>query len=47
MFRGAELEHFVQDWKGYMIYVLTVNHQPIRNWAYRRLGKRAARPGDP
>ncbi|KAI1076621.1 hypothetical protein F5B20DRAFT_593892 [Whalleya microplaca] len=47
IFRGAELEHFVQDWNGYRIFLLVTNHQPVRNWAYRRLGKRRPRPNDP
>ncbi|RYP41504.1 hypothetical protein DL767_001009 [Monosporascus sp. MG133] len=47
VFRGAELEHFVEDWHGYRIFVACTNHQPVKNYAYRRLGRKPALPSDP
>ncbi|RYP67753.1 hypothetical protein DL771_007086 [Monosporascus sp. 5C6A] len=47
IFRGRELDHFVGDWKGYRIFVAVTNHQPVRNWVNRRLGKAPALPSDP
>ncbi|RYP39850.1 hypothetical protein DL767_001969 [Monosporascus sp. MG133] len=46
IFRGAELEHFVEDWHGYRIFVACTNHQPVRNWTNRRMGKAPALPSD-
>ncbi|KAI1264948.1 hypothetical protein F5Y18DRAFT_436380 [Xylariaceae sp. FL1019] len=39
LFRGAEMDHFVSDWAGYRIFLLFTNHQPVRRWAYRKMGK--------
>lgn len=47
IFRGSELEHFVEDWVGYRIFVACTIHQPVRNWAHRKLGKLPALPSDP
>ncbi|KAI0394287.1 hypothetical protein F5Y17DRAFT_466372 [Xylariaceae sp. FL0594] len=38
-FRGAEMEHFVTDWHGNRIFLLYTNHQPVRNFAHRVMGK--------
>jgi hypothetical protein len=46
MFRGAELEHFVSDWTGYRIFLLYTNHQPVRNYAHRIMGKLPPKPND-
>ncbi|KAI0482193.1 hypothetical protein GGR56DRAFT_684736 [Xylariaceae sp. FL0804] len=46
-FRGAELEHFVADWTGYRIFLLFTNHQPVRNYAHRVLGRLPPKPNDP
>ncbi|CAJ2507121.1 Uu.00g083070.m01.CDS01 [Anthostomella pinea] len=29
VFRGAEEEHFVRDWRGYRFFLLFTNHQPV------------------
>lgn len=47
MFRGRELEHFVEDWSGYRVFLICTNHQPVRNWAKRRMGQTPALPTDP
>ncbi|KAK8003857.1 cytoskeleton assembly control protein sla1 [Apiospora arundinis] len=47
IFRGRELEHFVHDWDGYRIFLLFTNHQPVRNYAYRKLGLLPPQPKDP
>ncbi|RYO98077.1 hypothetical protein DL764_007207 [Monosporascus ibericus] len=44
IFRGREFDHLVGDWKGYRIFVAVTNHQPVRNWVSRRLGKVPALP---
>ncbi|RYP46276.1 hypothetical protein DL768_007495 [Monosporascus sp. mg162] len=44
---GAELEHFVTDWTGYRIFLLFTNHQPVRNYAHRVLGKLPPKINDP
>ncbi|KAI3326295.1 hypothetical protein HD806DRAFT_442517 [Xylariaceae sp. AK1471] len=46
MFRGAEMEHFVSDWTGYRIFLLYTNHQPVRNYAHRIMGKLPPKPND-
>lgn len=46
MFRGAELEHFVANWEGYCAFLLFTNHQSVRNWAGRRVGKLPTLPDD-
>jgi hypothetical protein len=46
IFRGAELEHFVRDWSGYRVFLLYTNHQPVRNYVYRRMGKLPPKPND-
>lgn len=47
IFRGRELEHFVHDWDGYRIFLLFTNHQPVRNCAFRKLGRLPSKPNDP
>ncbi|KAK7752281.1 hypothetical protein SLS62_005817 [Diatrype stigma] len=47
MFQGRELEHFVGDWKGYRVFVAATNHQPIRDWFDRRVGRAPAVPSNP
>ncbi|KAK7911276.1 hypothetical protein PG985_013757 [Apiospora marii] len=47
MFRGRELEHFVHDWDGYRIFLLFTNHQPVRNYAFRKLRRLPSKPNDP
>ncbi|KAI1077664.1 hypothetical protein F5B20DRAFT_592706 [Whalleya microplaca] len=47
IFRGTELEHFVEDWQGYRLFVLCTNHQAVRNYAHRRMGKLDPLPSDP
>ncbi|KAK7966495.1 uncharacterized protein PG986_000772 [Apiospora aurea] len=47
IFRGRELEHFVHDWDGYRIFLLFTNHQPVRNYAFRKLGLLPSKPKDP
>ncbi|RYP42362.1 hypothetical protein DL767_000284 [Monosporascus sp. MG133] len=44
--RGAEMEPFVADWTGYRIFLLYMNHQPVRNYGHRILGKLPLRPND-
>ncbi|KAI1075634.1 hypothetical protein F5B20DRAFT_558846 [Whalleya microplaca] len=46
VFRGSELEHFVSDWSGYRIFMAYTNHQPVRNYAYRMVGKLPPKPND-
>ena len=46
LFRGRELEHFVADWSGYRIFMLYTNHQPVRNYAHRMMGKLPLKPND-
>ena len=46
IFRGAEMEHFVADWTGYRAFLLYTNHQPVRNYAYRVMGKLPSKPSD-
>ncbi|RYP68790.1 hypothetical protein DL770_008372 [Monosporascus sp. CRB-9-2] len=46
-YTGAELEHFVTDWSGYRIFLLFTNHQPVRNYAHRVLGKLPPKINDP
>lgn len=47
LFRGAELEHFVSDWTGCRIFLIFTNHQAVRKWAWRRMGREAPLPSDP
>ncbi|RYP32603.1 hypothetical protein DL767_005108 [Monosporascus sp. MG133] len=47
VFRGSEMEHFVADWTGYRIFLLYTNHQPVRNYAYRAIGRLPPKPNDP
>ncbi|KAH9898988.1 hypothetical protein F4778DRAFT_181082 [Xylariomycetidae sp. FL2044] len=47
IFRGSELEHFVRDWSGYRVFLLFTNHQPVRNYAHRAMGKLPPKPNDP
>ncbi|RYO79681.1 hypothetical protein DL766_006707 [Monosporascus sp. MC13-8B] len=47
IFRGAEMEHFVADWTGYRTFLLYTNHQPVRNYAHRIMGKLPPKPNDP
>ncbi|RYP73842.1 hypothetical protein DL769_004143 [Monosporascus sp. CRB-8-3] len=47
IFRGSEMEHFVADWTGYRIFLLYTNHQPVRNYAYRAMGRLPPKPNDP
>ncbi|KAH9907930.1 hypothetical protein F4778DRAFT_454180 [Xylariomycetidae sp. FL2044] len=47
LFRGAELDHYVADWTGYRIFLQYTNHQPVRNYAHRVIGRRPAKPNDP
>ncbi|RYO83175.1 hypothetical protein DL766_001486 [Monosporascus sp. MC13-8B] len=35
VFRGAELEHFVDDWTGHRIFLLFTNHQVVRDYSER------------
>lgn len=41
------MEHFVSDWTGYRIFLLYTNHQPVRNYAHRIMGKLPPKPNDP
>lgn len=47
IFRGAEMEHFVSDWTGYRMFLLYTNHHPVRNYAYRVMGKLSPKSNDP
>ncbi|RYO98369.1 hypothetical protein DL764_007096 [Monosporascus ibericus] len=47
MFWGAKLEHFVDDWTGYRIFLLFTNHQVVRDYSERRRGLTPALPTDP
>ena len=47
IFRGAEIEHFVSDWTGYRVFLLYTNHQPVRNYVYRKIGKLPPKLSDP
>ncbi|RYP72174.1 hypothetical protein DL770_008004 [Monosporascus sp. CRB-9-2] len=47
VFRGAELQHFVDDWTGYRIFLLFTNHQVVRDYSERRRGLTPALPTDP
>ncbi|KAK8036700.1 hypothetical protein PG993_008683 [Apiospora rasikravindrae] len=47
IFRGRELDHFIHDWDGYRIFLLFTNHQPVRNYAFRKLGLLPSKPDDP
>ena len=47
IFRGSEMEHFVADWTGYRAFLLYTNHQPVRNYAYRVMGRLPPKPSDP
>ncbi|RYP05507.1 hypothetical protein DL764_003767 [Monosporascus ibericus] len=47
VFRGSEIEHFVADWTGYRIFLLYTNHQPVRSYAYRTIGRLPPKPKDP
>ncbi|KAI0156991.1 hypothetical protein GGR57DRAFT_77228 [Xylariaceae sp. FL1272] len=47
MFRGRELEHFVSDWTGQRKFLLYTNHQPVRNYAFRKMGRLSPKPNDP
>ncbi|KAK8066589.1 hypothetical protein PG997_013336 [Apiospora hydei] len=47
IFRGRELAHFVHDWDGYRIFLLFTNHQPVRNYAFRKLGLLPSKLKDP
>ncbi|RYP68108.1 hypothetical protein DL771_006850 [Monosporascus sp. 5C6A] len=38
--------HFVADWTGYRIFLLYANHQPVRNYAHRIMGKLPPKPND-
>ena len=41
------MEHFVADWTGYRAFLLYTNHQPVRNYAYRVMGKLPSKVSDP
>ncbi|KAK8040879.1 hypothetical protein PG994_013886 [Apiospora phragmitis] len=47
IFRGRELEHFVHDWDGYRIFLLFTKHQPVRNYAFRKIGLLPSKPNEP